>query len=77
MTQYNIVVEQLLRVNQQDLDMLCSSCLCFLHRMQCADVLADRDTDGQWTIAKAVFSGTVNGTVTLVRTTTVVQWLAL
>lgn len=46
------------------------ACVCFLYRMQCADILADRDTDGQWTIAKAVFSGTVTGTVTLVRTTT-------
>nr|XP_046263940.1 uncharacterized protein cusr [Scatophagus argus] len=34
-------------------------------RMRCADVLADRDTDGQWTIAKAVFNGTVTGTVNL------------
>ncbi|KAI3352959.1 hypothetical protein L3Q82_019532 [Scortum barcoo] len=34
-------------------------------RMQCADILAERDTDGQWTIAKAVFKGTVTGTVRL------------
>ncbi|XP_032385409.1 uncharacterized protein cusr isoform X1 [Etheostoma spectabile] len=34
-------------------------------RMQCADVLAGRDTDGQWIFAKAVFSGTVTGTVKL------------
>ncbi|KAM7418803.1 hypothetical protein PAMA_016095 [Pampus argenteus] len=34
-------------------------------RMRCADISADRDTDGQWTIAKAVFNGTVTGTVRL------------
>lgn len=34
-------------------------------RMRCADILAERDTDGQWTIAKAVFNGTVTGTVRL------------
>ncbi|KAF3844143.1 hypothetical protein F7725_016191 [Dissostichus mawsoni] len=34
-------------------------------RMRCADILADRDTDGQWIIAKAVFSGSVDGTVKL------------
>ncbi|KAK5866225.1 hypothetical protein PBY51_020432 [Eleginops maclovinus] len=32
-------------------------------RMRCADISADRDTDGQWIIAKAVFNGAVNGTV--------------
>lgn len=36
--------------------------------MRCADISADRDTDGQWIIAKAVFSGSVDGTVKLVRT---------
>lgn len=35
--------------------------------MKCADISAERDTDGQWTVAKAVFRGTVNGTVLLVR----------
>lgn len=34
-------------------------------RMQCSDIVADRATDGQWTMAKAVFNGTVTGTVTL------------
>ncbi|XP_068448638.1 uncharacterized protein cusr [Clinocottus analis] len=34
-------------------------------RMRCADISADRDTDGQWTVAQAVFNGTVNGTVKL------------
>ncbi|XP_051241310.1 uncharacterized protein cusr [Dicentrarchus labrax] len=34
-------------------------------RMRCADILADRDSDGQWIIAKAVFNGTVTGTVRL------------
>ncbi|TNN57529.1 Cell surface Cu-only superoxide dismutase 5 [Liparis tanakae] len=34
-------------------------------RMRCADISADRNTDGQWTIAQAVFNGTVNGTVKL------------
>ncbi|XP_044201649.1 uncharacterized protein cusr [Thunnus albacares] len=34
-------------------------------RMRCADISADRDPDGQWTIAKAVFSGTLTGTVRL------------
>ncbi|XP_010780710.1 uncharacterized protein cusr [Notothenia coriiceps] len=34
-------------------------------RMRCADISADRDTDGQWIIAKAVFSGSVDGTVKL------------
>ncbi|XP_029293117.1 uncharacterized protein cusr [Cottoperca gobio] len=32
-------------------------------RMRCADISADRATDGQWTIAKAVFNGIVTGTV--------------
>ncbi|XP_010733110.2 uncharacterized protein cusr [Larimichthys crocea] len=34
-------------------------------RMRCADISADRDTDGQWTTATAVFNGTVTGTVRL------------
>ncbi|KAM4595783.1 uncharacterized protein V3H82_003179 [Fundulus diaphanus] len=34
-------------------------------RMRCANVLADRNMGGQWTIAKATFNGTVNGTITL------------
>ncbi|XP_054460526.1 uncharacterized protein cusr isoform X2 [Anoplopoma fimbria] len=34
-------------------------------RMRCANISADRNTDGQWTVAKAVFNGTVNGTVKL------------
>ncbi|XP_059187093.1 uncharacterized protein cusr [Centropristis striata] len=34
-------------------------------RMWCSNILADRDADGQWTIAKAVFNGTVTGTVKL------------
>uniref|UniRef100_A0A8C2WBV7 Superoxide dismutase copper/zinc binding domain-containing protein n=1 Tax=Cyclopterus lumpus TaxID=8103 RepID=A0A8C2WBV7_CYCLU len=36
-------------------------------RMRCADISADRNTDGQWTIAQAVFNGAVTGTVKLVR----------
>ncbi|XP_023276361.1 uncharacterized protein LOC111665549 [Seriola lalandi dorsalis] len=34
-------------------------------RLRCANILADRDTDGQFIIAKAVFNGTVTGTVRL------------
>ncbi|XP_040891131.1 uncharacterized protein cusr [Toxotes jaculatrix] len=34
-------------------------------RMRCADISADRNADGQWTIARAVFNGTVTGTVRL------------
>ncbi|XP_029353175.1 uncharacterized protein cusr [Echeneis naucrates] len=34
-------------------------------RLRCADISADRDTDGQLSIATAVFNGTVNGTVQL------------
>ncbi|KAM9363417.1 uncharacterized protein cusr [Symphorus nematophorus] len=34
-------------------------------RMQCANISTDRNADGQWTNAKAVFNGTVTGTVTL------------
>lgn len=34
-------------------------------RMRCANISADRATDGQWTIAKAVFNGAVTGTVKL------------
>ncbi|XP_040000974.1 uncharacterized protein cusr isoform X2 [Xiphias gladius] len=34
-------------------------------RMRCADISADRDADGQWAIAKAVFNGTVTGTIRL------------
>ncbi|XP_069022748.1 uncharacterized protein cusr [Embiotoca jacksoni] len=34
-------------------------------RMRCADISAERNADGQWTTAMAVFSGEVNGTVTL------------
>ncbi|KAM6940401.1 uncharacterized protein cusr [Xenentodon cancila] len=34
-------------------------------RMSCADISADKDADGQWTIAKGVFRGAVTGTVRL------------
>ncbi|CAJ1053226.1 hypothetical protein EPR50_G00014820 [Xyrichtys novacula] len=34
-------------------------------RLRCANIMADTDSDGHMTIAKAVFSGTVNGTVTM------------
>ncbi|XP_061577430.1 uncharacterized protein cusr [Cololabis saira] len=34
-------------------------------RMTCADISADKDADGQWTIARGVFSGAVTGTVRL------------
>nr|XP_019939395.1 PREDICTED: uncharacterized protein LOC109627343 [Paralichthys olivaceus] len=34
-------------------------------RMRCADISAERDTEGQWTTAKAVFTGAVTGTVRL------------
>lgn len=34
-------------------------------RIRCANILADRLTDGEWVIAKAVFNGTVTGTVRL------------
>ncbi|XP_060920347.1 uncharacterized protein cusr [Labrus mixtus] len=34
-------------------------------RMQCANIVADMDTDGQFTTAKAAFSGTINGTVSM------------
>lgn len=40
---------------------------CFFYRIRCANILADRLTDGEWVIAKAVFNGTVTGTVRLVR----------
>ncbi|KAF7223773.1 putative LOC107390678-like protein [Nothobranchius furzeri] len=36
-------------------------------RLRCANILAERNTDGQWTIAKAVFSGAVMGTVRLLQ----------
>ncbi|XP_077425870.1 uncharacterized protein cusr [Vanacampus margaritifer] len=36
-------------------------------RKQCADVSAVRNTDGQWTIAKAVFTGSLNGTVRMIQ----------
>ncbi|XP_061625414.1 uncharacterized protein cusr [Phyllopteryx taeniolatus] len=36
-------------------------------RMQCADLTADRNTDGQWTIAKAMFKGSLNGTVRMLQ----------
>lgn len=39
----------------------------FFYRIRCANILADRLTDGEWVIAKAVFNGTVTGTVRLVR----------
>ncbi|GLD60817.1 uncharacterized protein AKAME5_001268400, partial [Lates japonicus] len=32
-------------------------------RLRCANIIADRNADGRWTIAKAVFNGTVTGTV--------------
>ncbi|XP_029003246.1 uncharacterized protein cusr [Betta splendens] len=32
-------------------------------RMMCADILAEKDEDAQWTVAKAVFNGTVTGTI--------------
>lgn len=35
--------------------------------MRCADIQADRDPDGQWISATAVFNGTVTGAVALVR----------
>ncbi|KAM8879791.1 uncharacterized protein cusr [Spinachia spinachia] len=34
-------------------------------RLRCVDLSAERDTDGQWVVATAVFNGTVTGTVTL------------
>ncbi|XP_034544305.1 uncharacterized protein cusr [Notolabrus celidotus] len=34
-------------------------------RMQCADIVADMETDSHMTIAEAVFNGTINGTVTM------------
>ncbi|XP_071361370.1 uncharacterized protein cusr [Trachinotus anak] len=34
-------------------------------RIRCADISADRDTDGQFILAKVVFNGTVTGTVRL------------
>lgn len=34
-------------------------------RIQCADVQGDRDAEGQWAAARAVFSGAVTGTVSL------------
>ncbi|MEQ2256100.1 hypothetical protein ILYODFUR_020848, partial [Ilyodon furcidens] len=34
-------------------------------RMRCADVSVDRNTGGQWTLAKATFNGTVTGTITM------------
>ncbi|XP_034454481.1 uncharacterized protein cusr isoform X2 [Hippoglossus hippoglossus] len=34
-------------------------------RMRCADISAERDTEGEWTTAKAVFNGAVTGTVRL------------
>ncbi|XP_035493913.1 uncharacterized protein cusr [Scophthalmus maximus] len=34
-------------------------------RMRCADISSERDTEGQWTIAKAVFNSKVTGTVQL------------
>ncbi|XP_062420638.1 uncharacterized protein cusr isoform X2 [Pungitius pungitius] len=34
-------------------------------RLRCADLSADRDTDGQWVVATAVFNGRVTGTVTM------------
>ncbi|XP_019732329.1 uncharacterized protein cusr isoform X2 [Hippocampus comes] len=36
-------------------------------RMQCADISAEKNVDGQWTIAKAVFNGSLNGTVRMVQ----------
>lgn len=42
-------------------------CFLFFYRIRCANILADRLTDGEWVIAKAVFNGTVTGTVRLVR----------
>ncbi|XP_061778731.2 uncharacterized protein cusr [Nerophis lumbriciformis] len=36
-------------------------------RLQCVTVSADRNTDGEWVNATAVFSGSVNGTVQLVQ----------
>ncbi|KAG7486314.1 Xaa-Pro aminopeptidase 1 [Solea senegalensis] len=34
-------------------------------RMRCADISHERNSEGQWTIAKAIFNGTVTGTVQL------------
>ncbi|XP_013868943.1 uncharacterized protein cusr [Austrofundulus limnaeus] len=36
-------------------------------RLRCANISAIRNTDGQWTIARAAFSGSVNGTVRLLQ----------
>lgn len=80
MTQLNTGEEELLKLNPAGFEYVLLILFVFVNfsvhvcvffcRMQCADILADRDTDGQWAIAKAVFNGTVNGTVTLVRATT-------
>ncbi|XP_061130051.1 uncharacterized protein cusr [Syngnathus typhle] len=36
-------------------------------RLQCADISAERNTDGQWILAMAVFNGPLNGTVRMVQ----------
>lgn len=35
--------------------------------MQCADITAKNSLNGSWIIAKAIFNGSVKGTVTLVK----------
>lgn len=52
---------------QCDAFILCLSCACLLYRMRCADIQADRDPEGQWISAAAVFDGSVTGKVALVR----------
>ncbi len=38
-----------------------------IYRMRCADISAEDSPDGNWVIAKAMFSSAVTGTVTMVR----------
>jgi len=75
MTQQNTGMEKILRVNPIGSGFgsahLCLSVrVCFLYRMRCADISAERNADGQWSTAKADFRGGVTGTVRLVRTGT-------
>ncbi len=79
MTQQNIVKENFLKVNAVGFGCFLIILfvfvfvrvfvrVCFPYRIRCADILADINTGGQWTVAKAVFSGSVTGTIRLVRT---------
>lgn len=75
MTQKNIMTVEMFWLNPNGfgcylfmLSLTYGVCV-FPFRLRCATISADRNTDGQVTIAKATFNGSVTGTIRLVGAT--------